>query len=109
MSRDMDLVANTFVNLWINSHGPPKFVSADREFSNPSFVSMLKKNGIRIEERPVRRHNKIGIVESGHASIRLFAERLLKDAEYYRLNRGLPISTTDILSKASFLNNSLRR
>ncbi len=42
-SRDMDLVANTFVNLWINSHGPPKFVSADREFSNPSFVSMLKK------------------------------------------------------------------
>ncbi len=69
---------------------------------------MLKKNGIRFEEIPAGRHNKIGIVKSGHASTRLFAQGLSKDAEYYRLNRGLPISTTGILSKAMFLTNSLR-
>ncbi len=30
----------------------------------------------------LERHNKIGIVESVHNSIRLFVQRLLKDAEY---------------------------
>ncbi len=25
-SRDVDLVANTFVNFWINSPGPPKYL-----------------------------------------------------------------------------------
>ncbi len=79
-SRDMYLVANTFVNLWINSHGPPKLVSADRIFES-IFKSILKRNCIMFQERHVRRRSKIGIVETAHISIRLFALRLLKDAE----------------------------
>ncbi len=107
-SRDMNEVATAFVRLWINSHGPPKAASADVEFVTEPFKDMLRNHGILFEERPARRHNKIGIVESGHNGIRLFVQRLLKDAEYNRLNYGLCIPKQEILSKATFLCNALR-
>ncbi len=107
-SRDLDDAAAAFVKIWIDSHGPPKIVSGDREFVKSPFKKFLWDYGISLQERPARRHNKIGIVESKHNSIRLFVQRLLKDAEYWRLSMGLEISRQSILSKATFLSNALR-
>ncbi len=73
-SRDMNEVATAFVILRTNSHGPPKGVSVDVEFVTEPFTDMLRNHGILFEERPARRHNKIGIVESGHNGIRLFVQ-----------------------------------
>ncbi len=101
-SRDMNEVATAFFSLWINSHGPLKAVSADVEFVTEKFKDVLRNHEILFEERPVRRHNKIGIVESGHSAIRLFVQRLLKDAENNRLHYGLCIPKQEILSKATF-------
>ncbi len=103
-SRNMNEVATAFVRLWINSHGPPQAVPADVEFVTEPFKDMLRNHGILFEESPARRHNKIGIVESGHNGIRLFVQRLFKDAEYNRLC----IPKQEILSKATFLCNALR-
>ncbi len=80
-SRDMNEVAAPFVRLWIKSHSPPKSVSAHVEFVTESSKICSVIMGILFEERPARRHNNIGIVESGHKGIRLFVQRLLKDAE----------------------------
>ncbi len=104
----MDIVANAFVTLWGYAHGSPKIVSADVEFVSAPFKDMLRNHGILFEERPARRHNKIGIVESGHNGIRLFVQRLLKDAEYNLEKYGLSIPKQEILSKATFLCNTLR-
>ncbi len=107
-NRDMGVVANAFVRLWIISHGSPKLVSADVEFVSAPFKDVVRNHGILFEERPARRHNKIGIVESGHNGIRLFVQRLLKDAEYNLENYGLTIPKQEILSKATFLCNTMR-
>ncbi len=88
-SRDMNEVATAFIRLWINSHGPTKAVFADVEFVTGPCKDMLRNHGILFEERPAQRHNKIGIVEACHNGIRLFVQRLLKDAEYNRLNYAL--------------------
>ncbi len=97
-SRDLDVAAAAFVKIWIDSHGPQKIVSADREFVKSPFKTFLRDYGISLQERPARRHNKIEIVESRHNSLRLFVQRLLKDAEYWRLSKGL-----GILVKRSYL------
>ena len=107
-SRDLDDAAAAFSRIWIDSHGPPKIVSADREFFKSSFRTFLKDHLITLEERPARRHNKLGIVESRHRSLRLFVQRLLKDAEYWRLSKGLEVSRHAVLSRATFLCNALR-
>ncbi len=96
-SRDMNEVATSFVRLRISSHCPPKAISADVEFVTVPFKDMLRNHGILFEERPARRHNKIGIVESGHNGICFFVQRLLKDAEYNRSLCGLCIPKQEIL------------
>ncbi len=68
---------------------------------------MLDKHVIAMEERPARRHKKVGVVESRHDALRLFTHCLLKDAEYYRATQGLVTSDEAILSKATFLCNAL--
>ncbi len=107
-SRDMNEVATAFVRLWINSHGHPQAVPAHVEFVTNPFKDMIRNHGILFEERHARRHNKIGIVESGYNGIRLFVHRLLKNAEYNRLHYVLCIPKQEILSKATFLWNALR-
>ncbi len=39
---------------------------------------MLRNHGILFEERPARRHSKIGIVESGHNRISLVRPKTLE-------------------------------
>ncbi len=104
----MYIAATAFVRMWIHSHGPPKPVSGDREFVNPPFKAMLTMHGTELEERPARRHNKIGIVESRNNAIRLFFQTILKDSDYYRVNFGLVSSMTQVLSKVTFFTNALR-
>ncbi len=60
------------------------------------------------EERPDRRHNRIGIVESGHNCIRLSVYILLKDAEYNHFRYLLCIPKEEILPKATLLYNAPR-
>ncbi len=69
---------------------------------------MLTMHGTELEERPSRRHNKIGIVESRNNSIRLFVQRILKDSDYYRVNFRLVSSMSQVLSRATFFANALR-
>ncbi len=63
---------------------------------------MVRNCGILFEERSARGHNKNGIVESGRNVIRLFFQRLIKDAEYNLEKYGLSIPKKEILSKARF-------
>ncbi len=107
-SKDMDLASDAFRRMWVDSHGPPEFVSADPEFNNSTFVRALELHGTKFEPRPGRRHNKIGAVESRHNSLRLFVQRLVKDAERFKILHGIPIPFAAILSKATFLCNILR-
>ncbi len=95
-SRDLEDAA--FVKVWIDSHGPPKIVSADREFVKSPLTPFPRDYGISLQERPARRRNEIGVVESNHNCLRLFA--VLKDAECWRLSKGLEIFRQEILSKA---------
>jgi len=107
-SRDMEIAVTHFRRMWIDVHGPPRTVSGDPEFNNSRFKRALTEEGIKFEARPARRHNKIGVVEARHNSLRLICLRLFKDAEHYRAARGITIPPADLLSKATFLANALR-
>ncbi len=44
-SRDLDVAAAAFVKIWIDSHGSPKIVSADREFVKSPFKTFSGATG----------------------------------------------------------------
>lgn len=94
----MDIAVTAFCRVWIDIHGPP----------HQKFKGWLTEHSIKIEPRPVRRQNKIGIVESRHSRFRLICLRRHKDVQYYRSTRGIYIPPADFLSKGPFLAYILR-
>lgn len=91
INQEMSQVMKEITELWLYNHGPPKTISGDQEFANPAFNAFLRTNGINVGERPGRRHDEIGIVESGHQSIRLVALKLLKDAKHSHCEMPYPL------------------
>lgn len=104
-SRDQELACKMIRTHWFDVYGPPTEIIGDPEFENDYIRQMLKIHGVNLLPCPARRHNKIGIVESNHRCIRLFVERLFKDAARNHSVHGVKISLEEILSRSVFLKN----
>lgn len=65
-SQHLDVISRTFETELINRHGAPESVSIDDEFDGTRKRKLglfLESRNITRRPRPVRRHNKLGIVE----------------------------------------------
>jgi len=84
----MDDVARMIATKWIDVNGTPRELSGDPEFSNEAIRKLCSDHHIAYQPRPFRRQSKLGYVEAGNASIRLFVQRILKDEKHYRKTRN---------------------
>lgn len=71
-TTQIKFVCSVFNKIWLIKPGHPKAVSGD-----PEFLLSSLKNSINFEERPARKHNKVGIVKE-----ELLALRLSRDATF---------------------------
>lgn len=78
-TRSGETMAQSIETLWILSHGAPASFSADSEFTRGHMRSLLTTHNIKLNERPVRRHNKTGIMERKHRTVKAILERLQND------------------------------
>ena len=106
-SRKMEVAARQFEYKWINVHGAPKIVSGDLEFLNTTFLNAIRYFGCEFEQRPARRHNKLGVVERKNSIIRVMAQRVHSDAKFFSVSKGSEFMLEDILSRATYLANIL--
>lgn len=98
--RCMDTIISAIQTSWFNRHGNPSFMSADDEFDATRILKLkafLRSHDVTFKPRPVRRHNKIGIVERKNRTLKSILERLQSD------NTAQDDST--ILARATFLSN----
>lgn len=98
--RHMDVIIGAIEKEWINRHGAPRFMSGDDEFDGTKkkkLGAFLESRNIGMKARPVRRHNKLGIVERKHATIKRILERLQLDKS--------ETSDSILLSRAVFFSN----
>ena len=101
-TQEMEPVAREFDIHGGNVHGPPSKVSGDPEFDNEIFKSFLRTFSAEFQPRTARTHNKIGVCERKHDVVRTLTLRLLKDGEYFTMNRDAVFQFSEILSSASF-------
>ena len=106
-SREMNKTARMIAIKWFDVHGRPEKLSGDPEFNNESIKLLCAQHDVIYEPRPARRHNKIGSVESGIDTIRLFVQRLLRDEKHSRSTGGKAHTDYEILSRATFLKNTM--
>lgn len=96
-----DRKSNTTVRLieteWINRHGAPEALSADDEMTSKEIRRFLNGRNIELKGRPVRRHNKTGIIERKNGVVKRILEKIQKEDS----------TDTDktIFSRAVFLSN----
>jgi hypothetical protein len=103
----MDITGCMFELCWIYIHGPPAECSGDPEFDNSSFRPYLERHDIIYKPRPARRHNKVGLVESGHSSNKLLARRLSQDLDNASKVLVRRPSFTEIIAHATYLRKIL--
>ena len=106
-SREMNETARMITLKWFDVHGRPEKLSGDPEFNNEPINLLCAQHKVQFEARPARRHNKIGSVESGNDTIRLFVQRLLRDEKHSRSTGGKVHTDYEILSRATFLKNTM--
>lgn len=82
---------------WLLRHGAPRRFSADSEFSKGPMRKFLGTHNITLAERPVRRHNKTGIIERKHRTVKNILERLQNDISN--------ASDATLLARATFFSN----
>lgn len=96
-SRDHSAMSRAFQLAWLDRHGAPKCVSGDDEFNRRPFRSFLDSHGATFRPRPARRHNKVGIVERKHGTLK----RILEKLQFEQSSADI----TQLLSLATFLSN----
>ena len=106
-SRRMEEAARQFEYRWVNVHGAPSVVAEDLEFLNPTFMNAIRYFGCEFQQRPARRHNKLGIVERKNSVIRIMAQRIHNDARYFSAARSSDFLLEDVISRATYLSNIL--
>lgn len=62
--------------MWINRHGAPASFVSDFEFDTKHMNSFLALHSIKNQPRPVRRHDKTGIVERQHRTLKVIFKRI---------------------------------
>lgn len=99
--RRMATAVKSIDIIWLNRHGEPRWISADDEFDatqKRTLKSFIEARGIQFKARPVRRHNKVGIAERKHGTLKRVLERLQMDLT--------DADDATILSRATFLSNT---
>lgn len=96
-SRSAEAMASLLEIIWINLHGTPTSYSAESELTRGPMVQFLKGHGIKLNDRPIRRHDKTRTVEWKHWTIKTILERLRNDLSRF--------SDAIIISRATFLSN----
>lgn len=94
-ARNAREMSNELERIWIYNHGSPSSFSSDFEFDTKAMASFLESHGIENKPRAVRRHNKTGVVERKHRTLKVIVEKIGAEAT----------KTFDatILSRATFL------
>lgn len=83
--------------IWISRHGAPASFASDFEFDRKPMQSFLALHNIHRGPRPVRRHNKTGVVERKHRTLKALVQRLQAERS--------DTSDATILNRATFLSN----
>ena len=96
-NRTNDLMASTLERIWLLRHGAPSEFSSDAEFDKAPMRRFLASHSIERKSRPVRRHNKTGIVERKNRTLKGVLERLQHD--------DTEASPELILDRAVFFSN----
>lgn len=77
-TRRADNLLSELDMAWIYAHGSPDVLSADDEFNRPTIRKELAARAIGFKPRPSRRHNKCGVIERKHGTVKRILERLAK-------------------------------
>lgn len=77
--RSAQVISATLEALWLLRNGAPLKFSADTEFKKGPMKRFLLSHNISLNERPVRHHNKTGIIERKHRTVKTILERLQHD------------------------------
>lgn len=80
--RSAKCMSTLLESIWIHRHGASVSLSADAEFAKAPIRKFLSTHYVELRERPVRRHNKTGIVERKHHTVKAIFQRLQKDTLY---------------------------
>lgn len=109
-NRNIENVRMLFELYWINVYGASKTISGDPQFINDKFKEALVYFKISLEERPARRHNKLGAVERKNAILWLFIQRLVLDSKHTQrasTSKSENISATRLIFRAAHPSNIL--
>lgn len=96
-SRSAQVMAAELEKIWIYRHGAPRTFASDFEFQSNAMKLFLSAHDIELRERPVRRHNKTGVVERKNLTLKRILERLQLDK--------CSANDSTILARATFLSN----
>lgn len=95
--RNMETIIRVVETGWICKHGAPKAISADDEYNRKPLRQYLSAHEVTFKPRPVRRHNKTGIVERKNGTVKAILRKLNDEP-----------SNADphtLISRAAFLSN----
>lgn len=96
-SRSTDSIAAALEVIWILRHGALSSFASDEEFQTRPMQIFLSYHYISLCERPVRRHNKSGVVERKNGTVKRILERLQHD--------NSTASDATLLARATLLSN----
>lgn len=95
--RSAKVMVHGLENIWILKHRTPRKFSADSEFTKELMKKFLAARNIALADRAVLRHNKTGMIERKHRTVKLILEKLQIDSS--------TASNTVFLARATFLSN----
>ena len=95
--RTVSTIVSVYEKHWLCRHGASKRLSADDEYHRRVLTNYLETHRITFRARPIRRHNKIGIVERKNGTLKGILHRLAM------IHSNAPMDT--LVSRATFICN----
>jgi len=96
-SRSAKTMMELVESHWICRHGAPSSFSADVEFTTTVTKQFMSRHSVEVHARPVRAHNKTGIVERNNGLFKNIIKRLERERT--------AASPAELIARASFLTN----
>lgn len=81
----------------------------DLEFSSTKLDDGFKDLAIKGVPCARRRHNKIGVVENKNGILCTVDQGILADAKLFEEKRGIEFMHDEVLSRATFISNPVRK
>ena len=105
-TRQMDEAGQQLEIAWINIHGAPSTISGYIEFFSFHFGDALRYFAIEFEPRPVRRHDKLDVVEQKNAVVRVLIQSFLKNTSNSSVCVDDSVERKDVVSRAVYLSKT---